>query len=150
MNRIVSYLAIIVLLIASTINAEEWQDEDYFKYKFTGPESAIIMVNGEKYHIKQNDINDGRPYPDLPFSYEFEDDGDVDIELYGRRYDLDNPADDFNDMIEDLFESSKKKSTTKKIYVAPVTPNIQTTKPVVKKKVKPKPKKKPKKKTKKK
>ena len=71
-----------------------------FSYRYTSAQEVIITYQNRDYTLTQGKLN-----PDTPFSYEFEPDGDVDIVLEGKHYEIDSPYD------KDKKKTKKKKST---------------------------------------
>ena len=75
-----------------------------FDYRYTSPREVIITYKNHDYTLNMEKENN-----DTPFSYEFEADGDVDIVIEGKRYEIDSPYDR-----DKKKKKTKKKSSTKK------------------------------------
>lgn len=71
---------------------------------YNSAETADVVVSGVTYKIGHGVSQAG-----LPFSYEWEEDGDVDIQYNGREYEIESPHDAADDLIEALTEKRKKK-----------------------------------------
>ena len=78
-----------------------------FSYHYTSAQEVIISYQNRDYTLTQ-----GKHNPDTPFSYEFEPDGDVDIVLEGKHYEIDSPYD--KDKKKSKKKVVKKKKTVKK------------------------------------
>jgi len=87
------------------------------KYRYLSADTVEIMVAGVVYPLTM----DG-PRVRTPFGYEFEDDGDIDIRVGGKIYDIDSPYDYDPVKIKlkmtggaiGTVKSTRKKSSTKK------------------------------------
>ena len=101
---------VFIILIVSTIATAETLP---FKTEYLDDNCFKITVEGEWYKICKDDDYDGMKSL-LPFNYEFEPDGDVDIFYEGRSYDIDNPDDDAADAVEDVLKAFFGSSSTKK------------------------------------
>jgi hypothetical protein len=103
MNKKVSFLVMIFVLFFlsifmvacdSTPRAPTFKQMGSFEYRFSECREVVIKLKGQLYTVRQNDGYDGDRFNQtLPFVYEFEDDGDLDIRINGRDYDLDSPCD---------------------------------------------------------
>lgn len=103
MNKKVSFLVMIFVLFFlmfftfgcdSTPRAPTFKQMGSFEYRFSECREVTLKYKGETYILRQNDNLDGDRFNQtLPFVYEFEDDGDLDIRINGRDYDLDSPCD---------------------------------------------------------
>jgi hypothetical protein len=103
MNKKVSFLVMIFVLFFlmfftfgcdSTPRAPTFKQMGSFEYRFSECREVVIKYQGQLYTVRQNDGYDGDRFNQtLPFVYEFEDDGDLDIRINGRDYDLDSPCD---------------------------------------------------------
>ncbi len=73
-----------------------------FTYTYTSRDTVIIDYLGQNYTLKQG------AHVDIPFTYRFEPDGDVNISIDGKEYEIDSPYD------EDRNKKKKAKSKKKK------------------------------------
>ena len=77
--------------------------EGPFEVRYLTSQSAEVKYEGRLYQIS-NAVN----HDEYPFRYSFEDDGDIDLILNGREYEVENPEDEFDDAMEDLFSKKHK------------------------------------------
>ncbi|MDH3349695.1 MAG: hypothetical protein OEM02_16535, partial [Desulfobulbaceae bacterium] len=77
-----------------------------FTYRYTSAQEVIITYQNRNYTLTQGKLNS-----DTPFNYEFEADGDVDIVLKGKHYEIDSPYD--KDKKKSKKKVVKKKKTVK-------------------------------------
>ena len=73
-------------------------DNRPFKAKYTSANSVNINYQGKTYTLKRFG-----PKSKTPFQYSFESDGDLDLVINGREYEVDSP-----------YDRDRKKKTTKK------------------------------------
>jgi hypothetical protein len=73
------------------------------EYRYISSSIVELRMNHQVYRLKRY----GEPVQ-APFRYQFEDDGDLDVVINGRVYDIDSPYD------IDIKTSKKKKQKTKK------------------------------------
>lgn len=59
-----------------------------FTAKYTSPNQVIIMYQGKKYTLERYGIP-----ASVPFSYRFEQDGDLDLTINNKLYEVDSPYD---------------------------------------------------------
>ena len=64
-----------------------WSDRP-FSAKYTSPNQVIITYQGKQYTLNRYGIP-----PSVPFQYRFEDDGDLDLSIDGKLYEVDSPYD---------------------------------------------------------
>jgi hypothetical protein len=105
MNKRVSFLIMIFVLFFlmfftfacdtnTTPRTPTFKHMGSFEYRFSECREVVIKYLGQLYIVRQNDEYDGDRFNTLfPFVYEFEDDGDLDIRINDRAYDLDSPCD---------------------------------------------------------
>ena len=72
-----------------------------FTAEYTSPNQVIIQYQGKQYILERYGI----PTP-VPFSYRFEDDGDLDLTINDELYEVDSPY--------DIDKKKKKKKVKKK------------------------------------
>lgn len=75
-----------------------------FTAEFDGKDNAVVTYKGKSYTL-----NRFVPVANVPFKYRFESDGDLDIEIEGKSYEVDNPYD-----IDKKKKTAKKKTKTVK------------------------------------
>lgn len=93
-----------------------------FEVQFTSRDEAVVTYKGKAYRL-----NRFLPVADVPFTYSFENDGDLDLEVDGRSWDIDNPYDIDNK--KKVVKKEKKKSAVKKnTATSKTTKTIKTTK----------------------
>ncbi len=73
-----------VLLALSACNREQ----PPFETKYTSPNDVMVTYQGKNYHL-----NRFQKKGCLPFQYNFENDGDLDLMLNGKEYEIDSPYD---------------------------------------------------------
>lgn len=74
-----------------------------FQYTYTSPDTVDIILNGISHRIGKN----LPPADNLPFQYNFEPDGDLNITVAGKSYEIESPYDN------DSKIKKKKKTATK-------------------------------------
>jgi hypothetical protein len=77
------------------------QGDRPFQYQYLAKDTVVITYQGKDYTLVQSENVAG-----LPFTYEFEDDGDLDLAIEGRSYEIESPYDR---------DTVKKKTVKKKI-----------------------------------
>ena len=77
-----------------------------FSAKYTSPNQVVIIYQGKQYTLNRYGIS-----PSVPFGYRFEDDGDLDLTVGDRLYEVDSPYDRDKDKKK---VKKKTKPTTKK------------------------------------
>ncbi|MDU9049140.1 MAG: hypothetical protein Q3M30_09825 [Candidatus Electrothrix sp. Rat3] len=82
-----------------------------FSAEYTSPNQVVIIYQGKKYTLNRYGIS-----PSVPFSYRFEDDGDLDLTVNGRLYEVDSPYDKDKDK-----DKKKVKKKTQPVKKKPVT-----------------------------
>ncbi len=76
-----------------------------FSAEYTSPNQVVIIYQGKEYTLNRYGIS-----PSVPFGYRFEDDGDLDLTVNGRLYEVDSPYDRDKDK-----KKIKKKTKVKKV-----------------------------------
>ncbi len=89
---------LLVLLAALTLFAGCSGEKRPFTAEFNGKDNVVITYQGKSYTL-----NRFIPVANVPFEYSFESDGDLDLEIEGKSYEVDNP-----------YDIDKKKKTVKK------------------------------------
>lgn len=84
------------------------QEKRPFEYRYTAKDRVVISYQGKDYQLVQF-----RPAPNVPFSYEFERDGDLNLTIDGKTYEIDSPYDKDKKKKKDK-KKDKKKQTKKK------------------------------------
>ena len=92
-------LCFAILLILSACS----NGQSPFKAKYTSPDEVVVTYQGKNYTLNRFQKNDG-----LPFQYSFENDGDLDLMVAGKEYEIDSPYD------RDKKKTTKKTSLKKK------------------------------------
>ena len=82
--------------------------EGPFRYNYTAPGKITVIFKTQKYYLTYNNNN---KY--APFNYSWEDDGELNINHGGRRYDFDSPYDALNDFLKKNIYKKKKKKKAK-------------------------------------
>ncbi|MCI5140228.1 MAG: hypothetical protein D3909_00465 [Candidatus Electrothrix sp. ATG1] len=59
-----------------------------FTAKYTSPNQVIIMYQGKQYTLERYGIS-----APVPFGYRFEEDGDLDLTIDGKLYEVESPYD---------------------------------------------------------
>ncbi|MCI5222406.1 MAG: hypothetical protein D3924_06995 [Candidatus Electrothrix sp. AR4] len=77
-----------------------------FEAKYTSKNQVIITYKGKQYTLDRYGIP-----AQTPFTYRFEDDGDIDLTIDGQVYDVDSPYDRDKKKVK---KKVKKKTTRKK------------------------------------
>ncbi|MEN8199722.1 MAG: hypothetical protein ABFR63_06570 [Thermodesulfobacteriota bacterium] len=85
----------LTLFLLSACNNSPWP----FSYQYTSQDQVVVEYLGEKYTLDRH-----RKNLDTPFEYAFEADGDLNILLERRKYEIDSPYD---------VDSGKKKKSRK-------------------------------------
>ncbi|MCG8616319.1 MAG: hypothetical protein MI802_08890 [Desulfobacterales bacterium] len=80
-----------------------------FEYKYLSATKVRIDYQGNSYHLDRFG-----PKQNTPFSYAFESDGDLDITIAGKTYDIDSPYDIDKPKSSKTKKAKKKKSSSKK------------------------------------
>lgn len=131
MLKIASVFAIgsVLFLAACEPNSENYSRpssdrgliyEGPFAVRYLTSKSAEVNYDGKTYQIS-NAIN----HSEYPFQYLFEDDGDIDLTLNGREYEIENPEDAFDDAMDDLFSKThKRKEYSYKTKTSPRSTSI--------------------------
>ncbi|MCI5165105.1 MAG: hypothetical protein D3903_03180 [Candidatus Electrothrix sp. GM3_4] len=83
-----------------------------FSAEYTSPNQVAIIYQGKQYMLNRYGISSS-----VPFSYRFEDDGDLDLTIDGRLYEVDSPYD-----IDKKKKKVKKKAKKKTVKKKPVVP----------------------------
>lgn len=78
-----------------------------FEAKYTSKNQVIITYQGKRYTLNRYGIP-----AQTPFSYRFEQDGDLDLKIDGRLYEVDSPYDIDKKKVKR--KTVKKKTVTKK------------------------------------
>lgn len=81
-----------------------------FSYHYTSAKQVVITYKNISYPLTMGGKN-----PPTPFTYEFEPDGDIDITIEGKTYEIDSPYD------RDKKKSSSTKKTTSKSTTSKTT-----------------------------
>lgn len=108
MNKSIYALAVALFLLAGCAS-----EPLPFEARYTSPDSVIVTYQGQKYVLNR--------YADkvqAPFDYEFEDDGDLDLRIGGKVYDIDSPYDidiDKKKVVKKVSSSTKKVSSKKTV-----------------------------------
>ncbi|MCI5150879.1 MAG: hypothetical protein D3916_16100 [Candidatus Electrothrix sp. MAN1_4] len=76
-----------------------------FTAEYTSPNQVIITYQGKQYTLNRYGIP-----ASVPFSYRFEDDGDLDLTVDGKLYEVDSPY----DRDKKKKKKGKEKTVTKK------------------------------------
>lgn len=76
-----------------------------FEAEYTSPNQVIVTYQGKQYTLERYGIP-----TQAPFTYRFENDGDIDLTIDGQVYDVDSPYDRDRKKVK----RTKKKTTTKK------------------------------------
>lgn len=92
----IRFLLPVFLLVVAGCSGEKMP----FTYNYKSASVVEINYNGKSYVLQQFG-----PRIDTPFKYEFEPDGDLDITVAGKSYDIDSPYD----------RDVKKKKVVKKV-----------------------------------
>lgn len=79
-----------------------------FEAQYLSPNEVIITYQGKRYPLNRFTLT-----RNLPFTYSFESDGDLNLTLNGKEYDIDSPY-DRDKKKKKVVKKKKKKSTTKK------------------------------------
>ena len=79
-----------------------------FSAEYTSPNQVVIVYQGKQYSLNRYGIS-----ASVPFGYRFEDDGDLDLTVDGRLYEVDSPYDR-----DKAKKKIKKKTKVKKKSVA--------------------------------
>ena len=79
-----------------------------FQYSYLSPTEVAVRYAGSVYHLRQDGNSD-----ETPFDFQFESDGDVNIVLDGKRYEIDSPYDEGGKALKKSTKTPKK--STKKL-----------------------------------
>lgn len=101
---------------AATSRRPDFQ-EGPFTLNYISRTEADVVFNGATYRIGQD--MDQR---NLPFSYEWEDDGDVDLRSGGVTYEVEHPLDALDDVLESFADIHAKAEKAKPIKSAVSAP----------------------------
>ncbi len=93
----VAYALFVTIILVGLVGCGS--SNNPFEAQFMSRDEAIVTFQGKQYHLSRFQ----EAPADLPFEYAFEPDGDLDLTLDGKEYELDNPFD---------IDSKKKKKTT--------------------------------------
>ncbi|MEN8189722.1 MAG: hypothetical protein ABFS19_07735 [Thermodesulfobacteriota bacterium] len=80
-----------------------------FTTKYTSKDSVEVTYQGKAYHL-----NRLAPAIKTPFSYEFEADGDLNLVVNGKSYEIDSPYDVDKKKKKKTRKTSSKKSSKRK------------------------------------
>jgi hypothetical protein len=81
-----------------------------FTAEYTSPNQVIIQYQGKQYTLERYGIP-----ASVPFSYRFEEDGDLDLTINGNLYEVDSPYDrDKKKVKKKTTRKTVKKTTDKK------------------------------------
>ncbi|WP_446012022.1 hypothetical protein [Candidatus Electrothrix sp.] len=81
-----------------------------FTAEYSSPNQVVIQYQGKKYILERYGIP-----ASVPFSYRFEKDGDLDLTINGKLYEVDSPYDrDKKKIKKKVNKTVKKKSATKR------------------------------------
>ncbi|WPD24805.1 MAG: hypothetical protein Q3M24_14130 [Candidatus Electrothrix aestuarii] len=89
-----------------------------FSARYTSPNQVIITYQGKQYTLNRYGIA-----ASVPFAYRFEDDGDLDLTIGGKLYEVDSPYDRDKDKKKVKKKKPMKKSVKK---TARTKPNTKT------------------------
>jgi hypothetical protein len=81
-----------------------------FSAEYTSPNQVVIVYQGTQYTLNRYGIS-----ASVPFGYRFEDDGDLDLTVDGKLYEVDSPYD-----IDKAKKKIKKKTKVKKVEKRPI------------------------------
>jgi len=95
-----------------------------FEAEYTSKNRVVITYQGKKYILERYGIP-----TQAPFTYRFEDDGDIDLTIDGRIYDVDSPYDRDKKKKKKVI---KKKSTSKNSSKPSIASKESTKKKVIK------------------
>ncbi len=101
------YLQILLIVIAMIVVSSCGQGKRPFEAEYTSRNDVTIIYQGKNYHL-----NRFQPTSGLPFEYSFEEDGDLDVIINDRRYEVDSPYDIDKKKVNQ--KTTKKKTYTKK------------------------------------
>lgn len=93
------------LFITTTLNGCSGEKRP-FEVQYTSPNDATITYKGNVYQL-----NRFRPASNLPFDYEFENDGDLNLVVDSKEYEIESPYD--IDKKKKKTKTVKKKKTSK-------------------------------------
>lgn len=93
--------ATIQLVVYITLLSACGSEKMPFEAEYTSPNEVIITYLGKQYSLNRFQQNDG-----FPFEYSFEADGDLDLIIDGKEYEIDSPYD-----VDKKKKSVKKKKT---------------------------------------
>ncbi len=100
--------------------------EGPFTLNYISRTEADVVFNGATYRIGQD-----MDYRNLPFSYEWEEDGDVDLRSGSMTYEVEHPLDALDDVLESFADHHAKAAKTKPVKSTVSAParKPQTVKP---------------------
>ncbi|MDH4318648.1 MAG: hypothetical protein OEV64_09685 [Desulfobulbaceae bacterium] len=107
-----------ILLLGTSLLLSGCGQDRPFSYRYTSAKQVVITYKNISYTLTMGGQN-----PPTPFAYEFEPDGDIDITIEGKTYEIDSPYD----------RDKKKSSSTKKSTSKPIAPKSTTSNKSVKK-----------------
>ncbi len=79
-----------------------------FSAEYTSPNQVVIIYQGKQYTLDRYGIP-----ASVPFSYRFEDDGDLDLTIDGKLYEVDSPYDRDKKKVNKKTKTVKKKPAAK-------------------------------------
>ncbi len=100
-------LHFLLLLVTLSLISACGGEKKPFEAEYTSRNDVIVTYGGKKYNLNRFKETRG-----LPFQYSFESDGDLDLTINGRRYEVDSPFD--IDKKKATKKTTKKKSSTSK------------------------------------
>ncbi len=107
-------IMLVTCLVMIFSGCENKYEKPPFGYRYTSANLVQIAYLGTTYELSRYGTN-----PDTPFKFQFEGDGDLDITINGKTYDIDSPY----DIDIKKKSTSKKKTTQKKIKKRKTVPS---------------------------
>ncbi len=101
---------------AASVRRPDFQ-EGPFTLNYISRTEADVVFNGARYRIGQDMDQRG-----LPFSYEWEEDGDVDLRSGGVIYEVEHPLDALDDVLESFADHHAKTAKAKPVKSAVSAP----------------------------
>ena len=80
-----------------------------FSAKYTSPNQVVIAYQGKQYTLNRYGIS-----ASVPFGYRFEDDGDLDLTINGKLYEVESPYDREKKREKKKVSQKAKSKTVKK------------------------------------